>query len=156
MELDAIDIGLLNVLQKDNRISADKMASAVGLSPTAVQRRIKRLREEGVIEADVSLISPKLVGRPLLMLVSVTLERERADIIDRFKQAVRRTPEIMSGYYVTGEADFILLVSAKNMDDYESFTRKFFYENNDIKGFKTTVVMDRVKSSFFLPVGDGV
>jgi Lrp/AsnC family transcriptional regulator, leucine-responsive regulatory protein len=62
----------------------------------------------------------------------------------------------MSGYYVTGEADFILLISAKNMDDYESFTRKFFYENNDIKGFKTTVVMDRVKSSFFLPVGDGV
>ena len=152
MDLDAIDVGLLNFLQKDNRTSAENLGAAVGLSATAVQRRVKRLRDEGIIEADVSHVSPKHIGRPLLMLVSVTLERERADIIDRFKQAVRKTPEIMSGYYVTGDADFVLLVSAIDMDDYEAFTRKFFYENNDIKGFKTTVVMDRVKSSLALPV----
>lgn len=110
------------------------------------------MREAGVIEGDVSIVSPQAVGRPLLMLVSVSLERERADIIDRFKRSIHKTPEIMSGYYVTGEADFVLVVSARDMADYEMFTRRFFYENADIKGFKTMVVMDRVKASFALPL----
>jgi Lrp/AsnC family leucine-responsive transcriptional regulator len=58
----------------------------------------------------------------------------------------------MIGLYITGEADFALLVTARDMQDYEQFTRRFFYENPDIKGFKTMVVMDRVKASFVLPV----
>jgi Lrp/AsnC family leucine-responsive transcriptional regulator len=110
------------------------------------------LREDRVIERDVSIITPAAVGRPLMMLVLVSLERERADIIDRFKQSIRKTPQIMSGYYVTGDADFVLVISAESMAEYEAFTRRFFYENADIKGFKTMVVMDRVKASFALPI----
>ena len=67
-------------------------------------------------------------------------------------RAVRERAEVMSAYYVTGETDFMLIVSAKDMQDYEAFTRDFFYNNPDIKGFKTTVVMDRIKASFTLPV----
>jgi Lrp/AsnC family leucine-responsive transcriptional regulator len=152
MILDKIDLRLLESVQRNNRLTSDELSDLVGLSPTACQRRLKRLREAGVIEADVAVLSPAAVGRPLQMLVSVSLERERADIIDRFKRAIRDTPEIMSGYYVTGEADFVLVVSARDMADYEAFTRRFFYENADIKGFKTMVVMDRVKASFVLPV----
>jgi Lrp/AsnC family leucine-responsive transcriptional regulator len=152
MPLDRLDLKLLQAVQADNRLTSEALSEAVGLSPTACQRRLKRLRDEGIIEADVAIVSPQAVGRPLLMLVAVSLERERADIIDRFKQAIRRTKEIMSGYYVTGDADFMLIVSARDMEDYESFTRRFFYENADIKGFKTTVVMDRVKASFNLPI----
>lgn len=58
----------------------------------------------------------------------------------------------MIGYYVTGDADFILIVTAKDMEQYEQFTRRFFYENHDIKGFKTMVVMDRVKARFEFPI----
>jgi Lrp/AsnC family leucine-responsive transcriptional regulator len=152
MELDRFDLRLLAALQADNRRTTEALGEAVGLSPTACQRRLKKLRDAGVIEADVAIVSPQAVGRPLLMLVSVALERERADIIDRFKKAILRTPEIMSGYYVTGETDFVLVVSARDMADYEMFTRRFFYENADIKGFKTMVVMDRVKASFALPL----
>jgi Lrp/AsnC family leucine-responsive transcriptional regulator len=82
----------------------------------------------------------------------VTLERERSDIIDRFKKSIRHTPEVMTGYYVTGDSDFVLVITAKNMEDYEQFTRRFFYENSDIKSFKTLVVMDRVKAGFELPI----
>ncbi len=152
MELDRLDLKILNAVQQDNRMTSDALGEAVGLSATACQRRLKRLHEAGVIEANVAIVLPAAVGRPLLMLVSVSLEREQADIIDRFKQAIRKTPEIMSGYYVTGDTDFVLVVSARDMDDYEAFTRRFFYENKDIKGFKTMVVMDRVKASFALPV----
>ncbi len=137
-------------MQRDNRLTSDVLGERVGLSATAVQRRLKRLRATGVIEADVAVIAPRAVGQRLQMIVLVSLERERADIIDRFKASIRTTPNVMNGYYVTGDADFMLVVSARDMEEYESFTRRFFYENPDIKNFKTMVVMDRVKTGFNL------
>ena len=150
--IDGIDASILNQLQRNNRVTTEKLALQVGLSPTACQRRIKRLRKAGIIEGDVSIVAPKAVGRRLAMMVLVSLERERTDIIDRFKQAIRATPEIMSGYYVTGEADFVLIVTAADMEEFEQVTRRFFYKNQDIKGFKTMVIMDRVKTGFFIPI----
>lgn len=154
MELDRADIALLNAVQKNNKLTSEELAERAHLSPTACQRRLKRLRAEGVIEADVSIVSPKAVGRHVTVVVLVSLERERADIIDRFKAAIKNTREVMIGYYVTGDADFLLVVTAKDMEDYEQFTRRFFYENNDIKGFKTMVVMDRVKAGFAFPIDE--
>lgn len=101
-----------------------------------------------MIEADVSNVSPKALGRGITMIVLVSLERERADIVDRFKAAIRATKEVMIGYYVTGDADFILVITAKDMKDCAAFTRRFFYEDHDIEGLKTMVVMDRVKAGF--------
>ncbi len=150
--LDRIDVAILQAVQSNNRLTSEELGGKVGLSATACQRRLKRLRAEGVIEADISVVSPRAVGRPISMLVLVSLERERVDIVDRFKAAIRSTAEVMIGFYVTGDADFVLLVTAKSMEDYEQFTRRFFYENHDIKSFKTLVVMDRVKASFALPI----
>jgi Lrp/AsnC family leucine-responsive transcriptional regulator len=150
--LDSFDRKILDVVQRDNRLTSDAIGEKVGLSATAVQRRLKRLRESRVIEADVSIVSPKAVGQALQMILMVSLERERADIIDRFKRSIRTAPEVMNGYFVTGEADFVLVVTTKNMEDYESFTQRFFYGNSDIKSVKTMVVMDRVKVGFALPL----
>ena len=151
-KLDRADAALLEAVQRNNRLTSEELAALVNLSPTACQRRQKRLRAEGVIESDVAIVSPKAVGRPVSMIVMVSLERERADIVDRFKRSIRAAREVMLGYYVTGDADFILVVTAQDMESYEAFTRRFFYENPDIKGFKTMVVMDRVKASFALPI----
>lgn len=150
--MDAIDAKLLAEVQRNARQTSDQLARAVGLSATACQRRLKRLRELGVIQAEVAVLSPKAVGRSLLMIVSVSLERERSEIIDRFKQSIRQAPEVMQAYYVTGEADFILVITARHMDEYEAFSRRFFYENPDIRGFKTSVVMDRVKAGLAIPI----
>jgi Lrp/AsnC family transcriptional regulator, leucine-responsive regulatory protein len=149
---DRLDARILTLVQDNNRLTSEEIGNRIGLSSTAVQRRLKRLRAKGIIEADISVISPKAVGRPVSMLVLVSLERERADIIDRFKQTLRSNPEVMNGYYVTGEADFVILVTAKDMESYEQFTRRFFYEDPDIKGFKTLVVMDRVKVGYAMPI----
>lgn len=154
MELDRADIALLEAVQKNNRLTSEELAQIVHMSPTACQRRLKRLRAEGVIEADVAIVSPKAAGRPVTMIVLVSLERERADIVDRFKASIRASRDVMMGYYVTGDMDFMLVVTARDMESYEQFTRRFFYENPDIKGFKTMVVMDRVKASFAFPIGD--
>jgi len=150
--IDTIDRKILHHVQRDNLLTSARLSELVGLSQTSVQRRLARLRATKAIEADIAVVSPEAVGRPLTMLIAVELARERSDIIDRFKRAVRERAEVMSAYYVTGETDFMLIVSAKDMQDYEAFTRDFFYNNPDIKGFKTTVVMDRIKASFTLPV----
>ncbi|MCP3441181.1 Lrp/AsnC family transcriptional regulator [Bradyrhizobium sp. CCGUVB14] len=152
MQYDRIDARILEIVQKNNRVTSEMIGELAGLSATACQRRLKRLRCEGIIEADVSIVSPKAVGRPIQMLVLVTLERERSDIIDKFKKTIKSSVEVVNGFYVTGDADFVLYVTARTMEDYELFTRRFFYENSDIKGFKTMVIMDRVKAGFAIPI----
>lgn len=152
MNLDRLDARLLLEVQRNNRTSSEKLGESVGLSPTAVQRRLKRLREEGVIEGDVAIVNPRVIGKSVTMIVLVDLERERSDIIVRFKQMLRNTPQVMSAYYVTGEAGFVLTIATKDMEEYESFISTFFYGNPDIKWFRTMVVIDRVKASFALPI----
>lgn len=152
MQYDRIDARILEIVQRNNRLTSETIGERAGLSATACQRRLKRLRSEGIIEADVSIVSPRAVGRPIQMLVLVTLERERSDIIDKFKKAIKSSVDVVNGFYVTGDADFVLYVTARTMEDYEQFTRRFFYENSDIKGFKTMVIMDRVKAGFAIPI----
>ena len=110
------------------------------------------MEQAGVIERQVAVVDPRAVGRPLSMILLVSLERERADIIDEFQREMLATEEVMSAYYVTGETDFVLNVTARDMEDYDRFTRRFLYGNSNIKQFKTLVVLKRVKASFSIPV----
>lgn len=143
--LDTFDLSLLRIVQHDATRTAQQLAHDVGLSPSACLRRLARLRKEGVIEAEIAVISPSAVGQQLTMVVEVSLERERPDIMDEFKRSMRASPEVMQCYYVTGEVDFILIVTVKDMVEYEAFTRDFLFNNKNIRRFNTLVVMDRVK-----------
>jgi len=151
IKLDDFDRKILHEVQLNNQLTSAQLSEKIGLSPTSAQRRLNRLRSEKVIESEVAIVSGTALGRSLTMMIAVTLERERSDIIDHFKKSVRREPVVMSAYYVTGDNDFVLIVSVKDMEEYEEFTRNFLYDNPDIKGFKTTVVMDRIKASFYIP-----
>lgn len=149
--LDRFDRKILHEVQLNNQLNSSQLAERVGLSATSVQRRLNKLRRNKVIKGDISVVAGADVGRTLTMIVSVQLERERSDIIDHFKKSVRGEPVVMSAYYVTGDSDFVLIISAKDIKEYEEFTRTFLYDNPDIKGFKTTVVMDQIKASFYVP-----
>ena len=149
--LDTLDRKILHEVQLNNQLTSAQLSERVGLSPTSAQRRLNRLRADKIIEGDISVVSNAAVGRSLTMIIAVQLERERSDIIDHFKKTVRGEPIVMSAYYVTGDTDFILIISARDMNEYEEFTRHFLYDNPDIKGFKTTVVMDRIKASLYVP-----
>ncbi len=84
--IDSFDRKILEIIQVSNRTTSDQIAEQVGLSPAAVQRRMKRMREQNIIKADIAVINPKAVGRGVTLLVQVTLERERADLLDAFKR----------------------------------------------------------------------
>ncbi|QQN65422.1 Lrp/AsnC family transcriptional regulator [Bradyrhizobium diazoefficiens] len=152
MQYDRVDARILEIVQENNRLSSEAIGELAGLSASACQRRLKRLRSEGIIEADVSIVSPKALGRPIQMLVLVTLERERSDTIEKFKNAINSSAEVVNAFYVTGDADFVLYIIARSIEDYEQFTRGFFYENPDIKAVKTMVIMDRVKAGLAIPI----
>ena len=150
--IDKIDKQLLKLVQKDALTSTEKLGIEANLSATAAKRRVNKLTEQGVIKKSVSILDAKKLGFEVFTLVFVNLERDRRDIIHNFKTAIRENSRIIQGFYTTGDADFVLLVASKSLEEYESFTENFFWENNNIKNFKTMVVMDYVKHGFELPI----
>jgi len=150
--IDDFDRKILAIMQVSNRTTSEQIAEEIGLSAAAVQRRIKKMREQKIIQADISVIDQQAVDRPLTLVVQITLERERADLIDQFKKEMKNTPAVQQCYYVTGSADFMLIITAKDMQDYEAFTRKVFFANRNIRSFMTNVVMDSVKTGLAVPV----
>ncbi|MEZ5427525.1 MAG: Lrp/AsnC family transcriptional regulator [Pyrinomonadaceae bacterium] len=153
-QMDSFDIKILNIVQQNNRLPTEKIAERVGLSPSAVQRRLKRLRDEKTIEADAAVVSPEAVGKKLLAIVEVKLRKEIpvASGLEGFKRSMLEAPEVIQCFHVTGATDFILVVAAKDMPDYEDFTRRYFIENRNVSGFQTSVVISRVKSGPVIPL----
>lgn len=150
--MDEFDLKLLRLVQHNNRLTAEELNGRVGLSASACQRRLAKLRRKGIIERDIAVVSAEAVGRQLTMIVEVSLERDRADIVDEFKRLMIDTEEVMQCYYVTGDVDFILVVTARDMPHYEAFTKEFFFPNRNIRRFNTLVVMDRVKVGLYVPI----
>jgi len=150
--MDKFDRILLAAIQTNNRLTAEELSKKVGLSPDACRKRVNRLRTQGYVEADIAVLSPTKLGRDLILIVEVTLNSERPSDLDRFKEEMRDAPEVMQCYYVTGNGDFILILSARNMADYEAFTRQYFFAEENIMRFRTSAVMDRVKTTFALPL----
>lgn len=143
--LDGFDRAILRILQKDNTTPQRDIGAAVNLSAPSVQRRIRRMEEDGVIIANVAQVKPEAVGLPLTIFVEVELVSETPAEIDRAKENFRTAPEVQQCYYVTGEADFILVLVVESMSAYEDFTRRNFFQSGNVKKFRTFVSMDPVK-----------
>ncbi|NVO56927.1 Lrp/AsnC family transcriptional regulator [Rhodobacteraceae bacterium B1Z28] len=150
--LDQTDRAILTVLQHDTRLSTDTLADRVGASRSSIQRRLKRLNETGVIEREVIQLNPQKANALMTFVVEVELERERVDLLDDFKRSMLALDEVQQCYYITGHADFILIVLVKDMNDYDRFSRLVFVENPNIRRFATSVVVDRVKASLRVPL----
>jgi Lrp/AsnC family transcriptional regulator, leucine-responsive regulatory protein len=151
-QLDAYDRKLLQLVQCDNQLSAQEMSEKVHLSPASCLRRLKRLRDKGVIRRNIALLDPLAIGRSLQMVVLVSLERERYDIVTAFKRWILETPEIVQCHYVASDIDYVLLISVVDMKDYEAFAQRFFTENRNVRRFSTLVVMSEVKIAGALPI----
>ena len=152
--LDSFDLAILEILQKDNSTSHRAIGEAVNLSAPAVQRRIKRLEESGVVKANVAVVDPDKVGQSITIFVEVEVVSETTGLIDAAKASFLAAPEVQQCYYVTGEADFILIIVVPTMSAYEALTRRLFFSNDNVKKFRTFVAMDRVKVGLQVPLRD--
>ncbi|MDE1462987.1 Lrp/AsnC family transcriptional regulator [Spartinivicinus poritis] len=151
-ELDQFDLAILAILQRDNTTPLRVIGEKVHLSAPAVQRRIKRLEQEGIIEANVCVVNGNKIGLPVTIITTVDMESERIDILNNTKNSFTATKEVQQCYYVAGECDFILVLTVATIADYEFLTRKLFFDNSNIKRFRTFVVMESVKASLAVPL----
>lgn len=143
--IDDTDKHLLGLLRKNNKLTAEELSKVVALSVSAIQRRLKRLRDEKIIVSDIAVISKEATGKAVSCIIEVSLHAGESKVIDKFKKQMTDLPEVIHCYYVAGNIDFFVLISLTDMDAYKAFSRKYFMDNPDVKQFSTHVLIDTVK-----------
>ncbi len=150
--LDAFDLRILERYQGDTRQSAEAIGDEVGLSAAAVQRRLKRLREAGVIVAETAQLDPRQVGLPVSVIVAVDLIDEGQASMDRFCARMRASPHVQQCYATAGEVDYILVLLFPDLGGYERFAREQLAADTNVRSFTTHVVLNTVKSGTQVPL----
>jgi Lrp/AsnC family leucine-responsive transcriptional regulator len=156
--VDGIDRKILALYQHDTRRIAESIGEEVGLSAAAVQRRLKRLRADGTIAAEIAVLDKRAIG-PSIITCIVTLSMASAPApgthLDRFRRQMIDHPMVQQCYHVTGTSDFIVIVIAESMESYGAFVRRWFESNEIVTRYDTHVALERVKVGLSLPIGGG-
>ncbi len=142
--LDAFDRKLLARVRQNNLEPARITAEAVGLSESAVLRRLRRLRAEGVIVGDVAIIDPARVEPRIVLHVLVEMGTQERRHTDAFKAAMQRSPEIQGAWDVTGPTDFLLTVSVRSMAEYEAFCQRELTTEAHVRAFQSMITIREV------------
>ena len=146
IRIDEVDRAILRIVQRDTRRSAETIGEEVGASAASVHRRLRRLRETGVIEREVSVLNGKALGAGLTVLITIVMEREHKTIMDAFSARMRAHPNVQQCYLISGEADFVIVVKVADMTEFESFCEDAFFDRENFRKFNTTFVMSHVKT----------
>ena len=154
--LDKLDRQILRSLQLDGRATYDQLAAEVGLSPSAVLRRVKRLEDCGVIDRYVALVTPESVGLGLTAYITVRLEKHleghKRSPMDSFSASVQTWPEVVECAALTGEMDYLLRVQVADMAHYSRFIMDTLLRHVSVQDCKTSFVLDQVKFTTAVPL----
>ncbi|MDO8456133.1 MAG: Lrp/AsnC family transcriptional regulator [Burkholderiaceae bacterium] len=154
--LDKLDKAILRNLQQDGRATFDQIAERIGLSASAVLRRVKRLETTGVIERYVAIVKPEAVGLGLTAYINVRLEKHaethKRNPMDVFRASVQTWPEVVECAALTGEMDYLLRLVVADMAAYSRFIMDTLLKHPSVQDCKTSFVLDRVKTTTVLPL----
>jgi DNA-binding Lrp family transcriptional regulator len=153
-DLDRFDRQLLNAVQADAGATSEELAETIALSQSAIQRRLRRLRETGVIERETAILDPRKIGSPTVFVVAVQIERERPELLAQLRRWFAAEDQVQQAYYVTGEADFVLIVTAPDTEAYDDLMTRLVRENANVKRFTTNVALGVVKRGLTIPVAE--
>jgi len=142
--LDEFDHRLLKLVRSNNLTPARVLAEKVGLSESAVSRRLRRLREEGIIVADVAVVDRGRLEKALTMHVLVEMEREGTAVLDALIRKLQARPEVHGLWYTTGHVDFILYVVVPDMEAYDIFTRQALNDDARVRNFTTLLTIREI------------
>ncbi|QIL72427.1 Lrp/AsnC family transcriptional regulator [Diaphorobacter sp. HDW4B] len=151
-ELDSFDVAILAILQSDNLTPQREIAERVHLSPAAVQRRIRRLQDSGVIAGNAAVLNPDALGRPLTIFIEVQLVNELDALTAGFRARVAQEEAVQQCYSVTGQTDYLLIVTAADMQEYQALTKRLFEGDQNIQRFVTSIALATLKRSLRLPL----
>ena len=152
MELDRYDRAILRLLQQDARITNARLASEVSLSESACLRRVRALEESGLIEGYTALINQQKAGYPVNVFVSITLDRQSQSGLTAFETAVRRIPEVMECYLMTGEHDYLLRIVVADLADFERVHSQHLTRLPSVVSVQSSFAMRTVTRAAALPV----
>ncbi len=154
--IDKLDRAILRRLQANGRETYDVIGEQVGLSPSAVLRRVKRLEDAGVIDRYVALVQPETVGLGLTAYLNVRLEKytetSKRNPMDVFRASVQTWPEVVECVSLTGEMDYLLRVVVADMQHYSRFIMDTLLKHPSVQDCKTSFVLDRVKVTTAVPL----
>ena len=152
MTLDEIDNRMLDVLQKDGRISNQDLADRVGLSPSPCLRRLKLLEANGVIQRYVALVDPAAAGRELQAIIEVRLDRQTSAAVARFEKEILKYPQVLECYLMAGDWDYMLRVVFRDLDEFREFCVGALSKIPGVGNVKSNICMKQVKYTTALPV----
>jgi DNA-binding Lrp family transcriptional regulator len=150
--LDEIDRRILSALQQDGRLTIAELATKVGLSASPCHRRVGILEDEGIIERYVAVLDQRAVGLPVSVFVSIKLESQREDALQKFAKAIAPWPEILECYLMTGPRDYLLRVVVADLAAYESFLKTKLTRLSGIGSIESSFALEQVKYTNRLPV----
>ncbi|HEY1075669.1 MAG TPA: Lrp/AsnC family transcriptional regulator [Fontimonas sp.] len=151
-DLDRIDRRILSELQADGRLPIVELAERVSLSPTACQRRVRKLEETGVIERYAAVLSAAALGQQVEAFVRVSIERQSRDVTQAFEEAIRRRPEIRASYVMTGDLDFLLHVLVPDLQAFAEFSMRVLIGLPGVKDVRSSLVLEAIKKDQGLPL----
>jgi Lrp/AsnC family leucine-responsive transcriptional regulator len=152
ISLGRVDRRLLEILQRDGRLSNLELASRVNLSPSACLRRVRALEEAGVIRGYAALVDAKRVGLQLLAFVNVKLEKRGRMPTDAFARAVKDWPEVQGCHALTGDMDYLLRVRVADLDHFSRFVMESLLKHPGVLDVKSSFVLEEVKETTALPL----
>lgn len=151
-ELDQVDNNILDNLQRDGRLSNARLAQELSLSETPCWRRIKRLEEEGVIEGYQANLNRRKLGLGVMAFVQITCTEHDEETTRAFEAIIRSSANIMSCHNTTGNADFLLQVVARDLDDYSNFVERVIRKLPGVSAIQSNLSLRELKSSTRLPL----
>ena len=150
--IDAVDQRMLQALQEDGRLTATDLAERVGITTSPCLRRLRILEDAGIIRGYTALVDQTKIGLPISVFISIKLERQSEEAMERFETAVRRCPEVLECYLMTGPRDYLLRVVAKDLNDYEDFVKGTLTRISGIANIESSFALGQVKHSNSLPI----
>jgi Lrp/AsnC family leucine-responsive transcriptional regulator len=146
-KLDAIDLAILDALQRDGRASIVALAKAVGLSATPCAERVRALEAAGVIASYAASLDAAQLGLGLLVFIELTIDRTSQDAFQQFRRAIARIPQVQECHMVAGGFDYLLKVRVPDMAAYRVFLGDVLSRVPGIRETHSYAVMERVKES---------
>jgi Lrp/AsnC family leucine-responsive transcriptional regulator len=143
--LDKVDRKILNQLQKDNQIPTRELADKVHVSQPTCLRRMRELREAGIISADVALVDPFAIGYGMMAFLEVSLNNQSDEQMREFEARMNREAEVLQCYFVSGDYDYFLVVHVLDMDAYYQFVRRAISGSGNVRHFQSRFPMKRAK-----------
>ena len=150
--LDDLDRRLLDLLQQDAGRSLERLGETIGLSPSAVQRRLTRYRSGGLIAKEVAVLDPEVLPGTVLACVLVTLERESQRLHASFRERMRTAPNVQQCYDLAGEWDYLAVIVASSMAHCRAVLDELFMDAPNVKRFDSLFVFDAIKRGLNIPM----